>query len=106
MPPGPITPRTSFSLAPAAWSEGVMDTAPARTAVRWMNWRRLVSFIKGHGSSKSSRASAWTGSAKQLKRGLLLGIAALHAFNRSVVGFRKRLAIILGLLCIERSALK
>ena len=50
--------------------------------------------------------SAWACSAEHLERSLPLGIAALHGFNRAVVGFRKRLAIILGLLRIERSALK
>jgi len=45
-------------------------------------------------------------SAEQLESSLRLGIAALHAFDRTVVGFRERLAIILGLLRIERSALK
>src|SRR5256885_6625310 len=48
--------------------------------------------------------SAWACSAEHLERSLPLGIAALHGFNRAVVGFRKRLAIILGLLRIELEA--
>jgi len=51
-------------------------------------------------------ASAWPCGAEQLESSLRLGIAALRGFNGAIVGFRKRLAIILGLLRIERSALK
>ena len=57
-------------------------------------------------SPEAAGTSAWASGAEQLESSLPFGIASLHAFDRAVVGFRERLAIIFGLLRIERSTLK
>jgi hypothetical protein len=69
-------------------------------------WTTILAKLLVVGRPMSGGTSAWPCGAEQLESRLPLGIAALRGFNSAVVGFRKRLAIILGLLRIERSALK
>ena len=67
---------------------------------------KIKNTVGRHSANTRNTYSTWARSAEQLESSLRPGIAALDAFNRAVVGFRERLAIILGLLRIKRSTLK